>query len=240
MTRVAEAISTTRSPDSSAVDSRRVLLQISAVSTQPDEPHTPTRSGSPTGSARSAAVEITDRIAAEKSPPRAARSLLAQAGACCVNAARTLYGWSRHRSASLGPMRPVPRKLWVLMISVTCISFTGLVLSHVLRQDDKHQPDNPAEHEIVDEFKDAAEGAFRIATPTPPTEMQPLSVAATQQTPFGGAAEAAAAPPVQSAIYQSSGGKRTTGAWLEGTIIEDEFDATATNVNYDASRPRSQ
>lgn len=263
MTRAAEAISTPCNPKASAIESRRVLLQINAIPTEGDVPRSPIHSAGAATAAEEPPVEVPIRSATEERRAGASSASIAAVESGCRNAVQTLRGWSRMRPPVLRSMRPVPRKLWILMIALTCVSFTGLVLSQVLWRDGGSSPD---EHEIVDEFKESDTGPFRIGTPTPaPTqvaaaEMQPLSVpvpspsqfsltpAPAQSVPAQGApvqsAPVQAAPfqsaPVQSAIYQSPGGKRVTGAWLEGTIIEDEFDAPATNVNYDTSRPRPQ
>lgn len=263
MTRAAEANSTPRSLKASAIESRRVLMQISAVPTETDAPRSPIPSATATAVAEEPLVEVPIRGTSEENGASASTASIAAVEAGCRNAVQTLRGWSRMRPPVLRSMRPVPRKLWILMIALTCVSFTGLILSQVLWRDGGSSPD---EHEIVDEFKDSDTGPFRIGTPTPaPTqvaaaEMQPLSApvpspsqfslspAPAQSVPAQGvpvqSAPVQAAPfqsaPVQSAIYQSPGGKRVTGAWLEGTIIEDEFDAPATNVNYDTSRPRPQ
>jgi hypothetical protein len=93
-----------------------------------------------------------------------------------------------------------------------------------------------AENEIADDFKDIKIDAAPLNPAGP--EMQPL--AAPAQPLLGGAAGSPASAPVQSALYQSPGGKHPAGAWLDGTIIEDGFDTPATRVSYGPPQSRPQ
>ena len=132
------------------------------------------------------------------------------------------------------PQGPVPTRLWVLMIAITCISGAGLIVGSLKGRAGR----NAADVEIVDDIKDIEIDPSLYPPPVPSTDMQPLHVVPPPQ--FAAAPEPTPAPSVQSAIYQATDGSRRAGAWLEGTILEDEFDAPAANVNYDASRQSPQ